>query len=532
MSALLDAPPLVGATRPRIARHAAIEDTAGPDVTALIALAGEAPDASQQYVLDAALARRRDGGFHAVEVCLIESRQNGKNWILEGRVLAGVFLFGEKQIVFSAHRFTTLKKTHRALVEKIRAVPAFFRRVLGWKGQGTNEDLKGFKSNGNELSIEFSNGARIDFLVRSEGNVRGFTGDLIVLDEAYDLDQDELDAMIPAIAARTAQGSPQIWYTSSAARARSDVLRRLRERGTTPWDGVTNAQLCYLEFSASEDTITDPDDPDFDAEALALAVCEANPGIGSRLSLEYVLSTERSALGDEGFRVERLGIPAPVGSENFLRSTDWAKCRDEALIEKIDQGLRVEQDLADLHLAVDVSPDRSTASIGLAGLRADGTVYIEVIDTGAGPEWITETVAPIWARRSDRPLLIAGSSTAADLAADLRRRDVRVRLMKQADYAAACGRITDAVRGHRIAHSGQPALDRAVDAALPSSRNGRPWTWKRVAVDEDITPWVACTLAAAPLWREATTPDSDETTEPGSRHARRLRPRNLRTRGG
>lgn len=516
-------PARIGAQRPRIGRFPPSRSTAGQDFTDLIALTGEAPDESQQYVLDRAVAERPDGKLSAFEVALIEPRQSGKNWILEARMLGGVFLLGEQQIIFSAQRFTTVKKAHRALANKIRRTPAFFKRVLGYEGQKPTDDIKGIKSNGQELSIEFTGGARIDFFVRSGDNVRGFTGDLIILDEAYDLDSQEIAAMMPAMAARTVEGSPQIWYTSSSARAKSDVLRALRERGKKPWDN-TDTRLCYLEWSSSSDVVSDRDDPKVDLDALMEAVYEANPGAGSRIAVEYILETEWRSMDVHEFRCERLGIPIPIGSDDFIPSTSWTRCRDDELIAAVIEEGEVEQGLRDVRLSVDVSPDRSRAAIGLAGIRADDRVHIEVVDQGDGLDWIPRALADLWAENNAFPVLVQMGSSAEELIPDIRKAGVPARPVTLREYAAACGRMKDGITARQVAHVEQESLDGAVRAARPSYKGDTRFIWKRAHSLADITPLVTVTLAAnqalKALQRDTNAPPSEE------------EPDRSRTRGG
>lgn len=506
-------PDRVGAQHPRIQRFPPARSTAGQDIADLVALTGEAPDASQQYVLDRAVAERPDGKLSAFEVALIEPRQSGKNWILEARILGGLFLLGEKQIIFSAQRFTTVKKAHRSLVSKIRRTPAFFKQVLGYEGQKPTDDIKGIKSNGQELSIEFRNGARVDFFVRSGDNVRGFTGDLIILDEAYQLDTQELAAMMPAMAARTVEGSPQIWYTSSSARSKSDVLRSLRERGKKPWDG-TDTRLCYLEWSTSEDINSDREDPDIDMDVLIEGVYQANPGAGSRISVEYILETEWRAMDPHEFRCERLGIPIPLGSDEFIPSTAWTRCRDDELIAAVEDAGEVEQGLRDIRFSVDVSPDRSRAAIGLAGIRGDDRIHLEVVDQGDGVDWVPRALADLWAQNNQFPALVQMGSSAEDLVPDIRKAGVPARPVTLREYAAACGRMFDGIKDQQVAHVEQESLDAAVRAVRPSYKGDTRFIWKRAHALADITPFVTVTLAAnqalKSLQRDSSVPLSEE----------------------
>lgn len=506
-------PDRIGAQRPRIQRFPPSRSTAGQDFADLVALTGEAPDDSQQYVLDRAVAERPDGKLSAFEVALIEPRQSGKNWILEARMLGGVFLLGEKQIIFSAQRFTTVKKAHRSLVNKIRRTPAFFKKLLGYEGQKPTDEIKGIKSNGQELSVEFRNGARIDFFVRSGDNVRGFTGDLIILDEAYQLDTQEIAAMMPAMAARTVEGSPQIWYTSSSARAKSDVLRSLRERGEKPWDG-SDSRLCYLEWSAPSDVISDRDDPHVDMEALIEAIYLANPGAGSRIAVDYILETEWRAMDVHEFRCERLGIPIPIGSDDFIPSTAWTRCRDDELIAAVEDAGEVEQGLRDIRLALDVSPDRSRAAIGLAGIRGDDRIHLEVVDQGDGTDWVPRALADLWAANNAFPVLVQMGSSAEELIPDIRKAGVPARPVTLREYAAACGRMLDGIKDQQVAHVEQESLDGAVRAARPSYKGDTRFIWKRSHALADITPLVTVTLAANQalkfVQRDANVPPSDE----------------------
>ena len=77
-------------------------------------------------------------------------------------------------------------------------------------------------------SIELKNGKRLRFIARTGGSGRGFTADLVILDEAYALGDAEMAALLPTLSARP---NPQIWYTSTAGLPTSVQLGRVRERG-------------------------------------------------------------------------------------------------------------------------------------------------------------------------------------------------------------------------------------------------------------------------------------------------------------
>lgn len=524
----------IGAQRPRIYRCPTHTYSSGPDAVDFMRLTGTEPDDWQEWVLEQALAERDDGRFIPLEVGLIVPRQNGKNYVLDTRILSGIFVFGETEIIYSAQSLKLAKKSHRQLAQLIRRTPFLFRRLLGYKGQSPKDEISGIKSSGLEMSIEFANGARVEFVTRTKDAVRGFSGDLVIIDEAYAVDAEEIAAMIPTMAARTAEGSPQIWYVSSSARAHSDFLRALRERAQAP-EGRERL-LCYMEWSTTQDLESDYAKLDVPTPELVEGIYEANPGLGRRITLEYVLDAEWGAMSYDNFRCERLGIPVPVGSDDFIPISSWTRCRDDELIAAIEEFGGVEQNLQDVRITYDVSPDRSRASIGLAGVRADGRVYAEVIDSGEGVDWVPRGVAEIWHARSQLPVLVQMGSAAEDLIPELRRLGVPVREVVLREYAAGCGRMFDAIKDGVLAHSEQEQLDAAIRAARPSYKGDTRFIWKRSHALADITPFVTITLAANPalkaLSRENNTPDdADErpTTRGGRLVARRPRAQRITT---
>jgi hypothetical protein len=88
-------------------------------------------------------------------------------------------------------------------------------------------------------------------VARTGGSGRGFTGDKIVLDEAYNLPDRAMSALQPTM---SAVPNPQVWFTSSAPLLdeSSTFLRRLSQ--TWP-RGFTS--LAYMEWSAELDADLD-----------------------------------------------------------------------------------------------------------------------------------------------------------------------------------------------------------------------------------------------------------------------------------
>ncbi len=289
---------LQGDQRPRLSSLPPADDSReGDDAIDLARQAGLALDDWQRFVLRQAL-RRHGGRWAAFEVCLILARQNGKGTVLEALELAALFLFDDVELILhSAHKFDTAADAFRRILWLIERNPDFSREVA-----------KVIRSHGSE-SIELKNGRRLRFIARSSGAGRGFAADLVILDEAFNISDDAMASMLPTLSTRP---NPQVWYTSTAGDLTSVQLGRLRERGLAGDD----LSLAFFEWSV------DPDDHD---PADERCWAQANPGLGIRITAEY-MALERAALSPEAFARERLTVgdyPQDGGGWAVISQDTW-----------------------------------------------------------------------------------------------------------------------------------------------------------------------------------------------------------------
>lgn len=470
MTSTLPAPVVVGAQQPRISSVPPYVSSSGAEAVELCAMGGVFLDPWQQLVLTGGLGERPDGKWAAFEVGLPVPRQNGKDEILLARELTGMFLLGERLIIHSAHQFDTSIEHFQRLWAVIEGTPDFERRVQ-----------RVTRSHGEE-GITLKGGQRIRFRTRTKGGGRGFTCDCLILNEAQMLAEMMMGALLPTLSTIE---NPQVWYAGSPVDQQIHpdgiVFARIRERGKRGGD----PSLAYFEWSFDADH---PDDVTPEMAADPLAIAQANPALGIRISLEYV-TRERESMDARTFAVERGGVgdwPRTDGlGEVVIDGATWNSRLDE---KSKAQG--------PVWFAFDVTPTRSRSTIGVAGRREDALSHVGLVEAGRGTGWLLERIPELKAKHSPARFICDSAGPAASLIPELEARGVKVVATNAAEMARACGVFYDAVIEGTLRHLGTPELAKAVGGAARRPLGDR-WAWSRKTSTADISPLVAVTLA---LW--------------------------------
>lgn len=446
---------LVGVQVPRLQSVPPRVSTAGDDAIDLAASVGLFLDPWQQLVLREAMGERADRKWSAFEVCLIVPRQCGKGSVLEALELAALFLADADAppplILHSAHEFKTSAEHFRRMRDLIERSPSLSSRVRIVRTAAGSE------------AIELHSGARIRFVTRSGNSGRGFSADLIVIDEAYNLTAESMAAVLPTMSARP---NPQVWYTSSAGMPASDQLARLRQRGV-----AGSSTLAFLEWSAEDGA--DLDDPRVWASA--------NPALGIRIPVDFVRA-EREAMPDEQFARERLGIWQTVGGQHILPMDLW----DALRTGDAEPNRPV--------LAVEVALDRSCAWVA-AAQRSGDRVHVQLLDWAGGTEGLADELIRL-GRKCRAPVAFDGSSEAAALAPELAAAGIKLVKVSGSDRAAACGAFHDLASHARLSHNGDPALTSAVADARWKDLGDGARTFTRRHSEGQVGPLYAVTFAA------------------------------------
>jgi hypothetical protein len=456
--------------RPRICWVPPAVSSTGSEGVELCVAAGLDLDPWEAFVLSNSLNERADGQWAASEVGLEVPRQNGKGSILEGRELVGLFLLEEKLITHTAHLYDTAMEHFGRLEELIEGTPEFSSRVRKFD-----------RSHGIE-GIKMKSGQRIRFRTRTKKGGRGFTGDLLLLDEAMDLAETGFGSLLPTLSAIQ---NPQIWYTGSAVdefiHENGVVFARVRERGVAGSD----PRLMYVEYSPDCESPDHASDELLDSRKVWQ---EANPALGHRISLENV-ERERRALKRRTFAVERLGIGAWPSTaeidETVIDPVVWRAA--EVTVGEIS--------LSGLTFSYDVALDRKSSSISVAGKRSDGRFQAEVIARNGGTKWVVPRMVELVRDWNAEAVVANGAGPAASLLPEMESKlGIEVTVLNATEYAQACAVFYDALVEDNLRHLGQPELDDAVASAAKRSL-GEGFAWSRKDSAADISSLVSATNA-------------------------------------
>ncbi len=398
-----------------------------------------------------------DTHWAASDVTLICPRQNGKSELILGRVLAGVLLFNERTQICTSHEYKlTLELLNR--MKDTLDHPRLRKYVKRTKTMPGGEQ------------IEWANGARTKFIARTSRSGRGFTADLVILDEAFTVTAENIAALRPTMS--TVPNS-QLFMLSSTGTYEAEVLLSERKRAyERPSTG-----LLYAEWGAERG------DDSADPEVWA----RTNPSLGHLLDEERV-RREFESMTRQAFGRERLG----VWSETIqIARLDWAE------VEKlIVPPLGAPKDTA-LVFGVDVALSRMDAAVVAAyrDPRTDVPV-LAVTDYGTGSAWVEGRLQDVQEKFLPSAVAYDGRGGLDDVMDRASRVNGMTPMpLTTKDYLAACAALEAAIREKRVRFERNPDLIRHIQTGT-SREFPSGWAWDRKSA-EPPTTLVAATVA---LW--------------------------------
>lgn len=451
------------------------DESSGREAVDLARAYGVALDPWQEDIVRGIL-RESEGRWSASTAGLVVGRQNGKGQILLALVLAGLVLFGE-QILYTSHAVKTSSDGWRRLWAIIASHDDLARKV-----RRRSEQI------GAEY-VELRSGARIAFTTRSASAGRGLSIDRLVIDEAEDLPAAEVGALQPTTFSRPM--SQSLYFgTAPSVFHDAESFAQLRQSARD----ATNPRLAWWEWSANYGH-------DVDDEEMWARV---NPAVSTgRVPLQAVRD-DRSVLPVDQFRAERLSMWLPAGGTAVFDANEWERLTDDASVP-----------IRDIAVGVDAPPNRDTATVCVAGRRADGRLHVEWYCTEEGVRWLPDWIAPRLSPKV-RAVVVDQRNPCAEL--DWHAAGVRPTVTNVRDLAAACGATYDAVTGGTIRHRGQVELTRGfLGAKQRPLVGGQGFGWDRAAPGSSAM--IAASLAVFGV--DATTVLRPRRRKPGESPSRR-----------
>jgi len=467
--------------KPRVRHAPSYKFTDGDLAAAFASSYGLTPDPWQGDVLDDWLAIDSRGKYVCTTCGLTVGRQNGKNGVIEVRELYGMIAKGEK-FLHTAHEVKTARKAFKRLKfffgEKANDPGARFPELnaLVKEVRNTNGQEAIFL---HDIVDEDGNfireGGSVEIVARSSGSGRGFTVDVLVLDEAQDLTNDEIEALLATISSAPL-GNPQVIFTGTPPNPdkgqTAEVFTRVRN------SVGSNKRLSWTDFGVADGPM-----PDINDLALARAT---NPALGGRLQ-QSVLDLEREILSPEGYARERFGWwgDPETKSDGVMNIGKWARMA-KPNAKQPDRGLVV----------IDVTPSRLESTIGVAGPGKGGKILL-IEKTRPGTDWVIPNLLKMLEKRDIVEVALHPGGQAGALIPELVKAGIEYELISTMELGQACAAFQVGVKRGKYIHVGQPELDAAVkNAKTRYASSGETELWDRRDRTISISPLVAVSAAA------------------------------------
>lgn len=422
----------------------------------------------QKFLMDEALTIQPNGKWARSTVGAIMARQNGKTHALRMRILAGIYVFGERNIIaISQSRMLSLD-TFRQVVDMAEGTSWTRKRIKRVSRTNGQEELEVYCEHyPKSCKGKCERVRKYAIKAANSESPRGATADLLWIDELREINTATWQAATPLTRARP---NAQTWVTSNAGDDSSTVLNELRQRALT----FTSDRLGWYEWSAGSNDI-------WDLENWKMA----NPALGHTISIEAL---EESAKFDnpDAFRTESLSIWINAIDSPFPLDVWEAGTMDVA----IEDGLPT-------YMALDLSFNRDKAYLVTVQIRADKKLACFVHEwTGLSNVELASEIATL-ARRFRPRVLAYDPNTAGFLAPQLSRARIAVAPTAWAStsFSIFCDQTLAAMSGGQLVHAGQAIFKEHLGATARKPASDGGWRIARRASTNPISSAVALVMA-------------------------------------
>ena len=393
-----------------------------------------------------------------VSVCVV-ARQNGKSFLMQLRILGGLFLWGESLQIGSAHRLSTSLEQFRSLVDTIESSEFLASQVKRIRWTHGSEE------------IETVHGTR--FIVKAGGSAaRGVSKpETIHLDELREMT--DLESFASLRYTLMAAKNPMILAYTNAGDASSVVLNQFRARALAAIGGGED-DIGYFEWSAPTDEVS--------MENAAFS----NPALGTTIhpdNIRAVFNDPPDVVQTEVLCRWVQAIAACVDAQK------WAACADDSF--ELDEEKST-------WLGIDLSPDRKFAALVAAQqIDGEGSFGVKLLHTWDNAlqlddKGIANDLA-FYARKYSTDYVLYSKRTAGAVAARLAPAGIPTYDM-DAVYPQACDEMLGAINSGRLRYKPNPELSTQMLSAVQLRRGDGGWVIGRRASGSVVCASVATAL--------------------------------------
>ena len=417
------------------------------------------------------MARNAKGDFASRSIGISIPRQNGKSFAARWYAIWMAAVEGQN-VLYSCHHSKVARSMFKKIKDSVLASPDL-RMCLKPNKQGI------YQAQGNE-GLYFADPdtglsrGMIEFQTRMNGNVRGESYAVIVVDEAQELTDAQSEGMTPT---RLAQADPQTIYigTPTPPECNGTVFARMHDAAHNG-----TGRSWWIEWAV--DSIVDTGDEGAVLEAAYLT----NPAMGYLIREDVMLDTVEG-MSQDGASRELFGWWSP--SSGKIRPLINEKAWDALSVDGSNgDGKRA--------FAVKFSPDGAEAVLAVAAMDGE-KVHVEVVERmtmAVGLGWIAEYAQDC--KSSARCFVVDGKAHAGNLVEKLGKMPVGyIVTPTAAQVVTACSAMVDAVAEKRVTwlETQQDLRDSAVTSVRRSIGSGGGWGFG----GENPVPIEAVSLA---LW--------------------------------
>jgi phage terminase large subunit-like protein len=429
----------------------------------------------QKLILKDMLTIDNNNQFIKRSTLLLIARQSGKSHLARMRVLAGLFCFGEKDILMMSSNRSMALKSFNIIADIIERND--FLRVQLKNG----DPKKGIRRTNGDERIILESGAQVEVVAATSDGARGRTADLLWIDELREVTEVAMDASKSVTLTRP---NSQRLFTSNAGDAFSKVLNDLHEQCLNH----PPKSLGFYEYSAP------PFCDIWDRKAWAMA----NPSLGYLIPEEAIEETIATSTM-EAARTETLCQWISSISSPFTPGS-WEDICDRSM-EMSPGPLTV--------FAFDIDMSRRNAALIAGQILPDGRIGVALVQTWESQISVDELkiAAEIkgWCDSYKPRVVLYDRYTTLAVAERLQKSGVMVETIVGAEFYAACSTLKDQIDNKRVVHAGQDVLDQQMQNCGAKSTDSS-WRLIRKASAGPIVGPIGLAMVVSRLSQPQSTP--------------------------